>query len=408
MLSPAFLAGFPAPGGGEGLVHDGFPHLRILLQELRELFLQDAIHQGTHLAVAQLVLGLALELGVGELDGDDRGHPLPAVLPGEALPLLQQAGLLSIGVDHPGEGGLEARFVHAASGGVDVVGKGIDDLIIAVVPLEGDLRLAVLPDAGDIDHVLVQGLLRPVQVGDEFPDASLIAHGVPPGFLRKFRALGPFVKDGDAQARVQEGLLPHTDMEGLIVVYRILEHLGIRLEAHGGAGTVGLADDLHILGLVAPAELHLVDLSAPVDLHLQPFGKGVHYAGAHAVKAAGYLVASAAELAAGVEDGVHHLQGGLPRLLLHVHGDAPAVVLHPDHVPRLDGHRDVVTEARQGLVDGVGPDLVHPVVRTAGAGGADVHARTKTNRLQTLQYLDLRGVIGFRVPVYFRFLVGIH
>jgi hypothetical protein len=47
------------------------------------------VHQRAHLGVAQLGLGLALELGVGELDGDDGGEALAAVLAGEAVAVLE-------------------------------------------------------------------------------------------------------------------------------------------------------------------------------------------------------------------------------------------------------------------------------------------------------------------------------
>ena len=278
---------------------------------------------------------------------------------------------------------------------MDVVGEGVDHFVVAVVPLEGDLRFAVLPDAGDVNDVGVQGLFTAVEVADEFPDAPLIAHGVPAFFLLLVRAFGPLVGDGDAQARVEEGLLPHAHMEGLVVVDRVLEHLRVRLEADGGTRPVRIPDDLHILGLVPPAEFHLVNVAAPVYLHLQPLREGVDHAGAHAVKAAGNLIAPAAEFSARVEHGIHHLQGGLARLLLHIHGDAPPVVGDADHVPRLDGDGDVAAEARQGFVDGVVHDLIDQMVQAGRGGGADIHARPKTHGLQPLQDLDLGGVVAF-------------
>ena len=165
------------------------------------------------------------------------------------------------------------------------------------------------------------------------------------------------------------------------------------MEAHDGAGVVRLADDGHALGDLAAGELHLIDLPVFVHAHFQPVGEGVHHAGAHAVQAAGDLVSAAAELAAGVQHGVHDLQRGLARLALDVHGDAAAVVRHADHVPRLDGDLDVVAVAGEGLVDGVIDDLVHQVVQSAGAGGADVHAGAEAHGLQPLEHLYLAGVV---------------
>ena len=65
--------------------------------------------------------------------------------------------LLAVGVEHGGQGPLEALLVHAALGGVDVVGEGDDGLVVAVVVLEGHLRHGVLLLAGHIDHVRVDG-----------------------------------------------------------------------------------------------------------------------------------------------------------------------------------------------------------------------------------------------------------
>ncbi|CAN3974527.1 DUF6514 domain-containing protein, partial [Dysosmobacter welbionis] len=88
----------------------------------------------------------------------------------------------------------------------------------------------------------------------------------------------------DAQASVQERLLPHPGVKGIVIVLRILEHLRVRLEGDSGAGVVCISHNGHGLGHIAPGELHLIDMSVPVDLDRQPFGKGVHHTGAHAVE----------------------------------------------------------------------------------------------------------------------------
>ena len=277
--------------------------------------------------------------------------------------------------------------MHAALRGVDVVGEGEDGLVIAVVVLHGHLGHGVLPGAGHVDHVAVEHVLAAVQPGDELPDAAGIAHAV------LLLLAGPLVHGADAKAGVQEGLLPHAGVEGVVAVDRVLEHLGVRLEGDGGAGPVRGAHHGHLLGDMAPGELHLIDLPVPVDLDRQPLGQGVDHAGAHAVEAAGDLVASAAEFAAGVKDGVHHLQGGLAGLGLDVHGDAPSVVHHGDGVSLVDLHQDIGAVAGQGLVDGVVHDLVDQVVEAGGGGGADIHARPLPDGLQALQHLDLRRVV---------------
>ena len=132
---PGLLGGLPGAAGGEGLVQNHPPHLGVLLQENVQLFRHDVVHQGADFAVAQLGLGLALELGVGELHGNDAGEALPAVLAGDLLVVLQQFDLFAVAVQHGGQGPLEALLVHAALRSVDVVGKGQNRLVIPVVVL---------------------------------------------------------------------------------------------------------------------------------------------------------------------------------------------------------------------------------------------------------------------------------
>ena len=359
----------------------------MLLQVHRQLVVDDAVHQRADVGVAQLGLGLPLELGLRQLHGDHGGDALPHVLAGDLVALLDKAVLHAVGVEHTGQGRLEARLVHTALRRVDVVGKGHQRLVIAVVVLHGDLGSAVALRAGEVDDLLVEGRLVPVDKRDEFPDAALVAHG-----LRLLLA-GPGIGDGDPQARVQKRLLPHTGVQRLIVVLQRVEHLAVGLERHRRAGVVRLAHDLHLLGDIAPGEAHLVDFSVLVDLHRQPFAEGVHHAGAHAVKAAGHLIAPAAELAAGVEHGEHHLQRGPARLGLDVHGDAAAVVGDGDGVAGVDGHSDVRAVARQRLVDGVVHDLIDQMVQSAGAGRADIHTGPLADGLQPLQHLNFRCVV---------------
>ena len=365
----------------------------MLLQIRRQLIGDDAVHQRADIGVAQLGLGLTLELGLRQLHGDDGGDALADVLAGDLVALLDHTVLHAVGVQHTGQRRLKAGLVHAALRGVNVVGEGYQRLVIAVVILHGDLGGGVALRAGDVDDLLVQRRFVAVDIGDEFPDAALVPHG--------FRLLfaGAGIGDGDAQARVQEGLLPHTGVQRLVVVLQRVEHLAVGLECDGGAGVVGVADHLHLGGDVAAGELHLVDVAVLVNLYLQPFGKGVDHGRADAVQAAGHLVAAAAELAAGMQHGEHHLQRGAARLLLDVHGNAAAIVGDGDGVAGVDGDGNVGAVAGQRFVDGVVHDLVHQMVQTAGAGGTDIHAGPLAHGLQTLKNLDLRGVV-------FRFHVG--
>lgn len=86
-------------------------------------------------------------------------HPSPAESPtppaeagdaasGELVVILEHLDLAAVVVEHGGQSPLEALFVHAALGSVDVVGEGEDRLVIAVVILHGHFRHGVLSGSG--------------------------------------------------------------------------------------------------------------------------------------------------------------------------------------------------------------------------------------------------------------------
>ncbi len=105
------------------------------------------------------------------------------------------------------------------------------------------------------------------------------------------------------------------------------------------------------------------------------------------------LVAAAAELAAGVERREHERDRRdlLDRVL--VDGDAAAVVDDPHAAVGLQRHFDVGGVAGEGFVDRVVDDLVDEVVEPALTRGADVHARPLAHGLQTLEKLDVAGIV---------------
>ena len=327
---------------------------------------------------------------------------LAHVLAGDLVVALDDVVLLAVGVDDAGERGLEAGLVHAALGGVDIVCEGDEGLLIAVVVLQGELRDGLALRAGEVDHVLVHGGLVLVEVAHILADAALVAEDVP---LLPALAL---VADVDGEAGVQKGLLAHAGVQHVVVVDDLVEHLGVGLEAHGGAVAVGLAEHMDGLDDLAAGELHAVALSLLVDLDLEPLAQRVDDRSADAVQAAGDLVAAAAELAAGVQHGEHDLEGAFAGLLLDVHGDAAAVVADADDVALLDDDLDGGAEARQSLVDGVVHDLVDQMVQAGGRGRADIHARPFAHGLQALEDLDLRGVILLRRFCFFHFDIVCH
>ena len=120
----------------------------VLLEPGAELVVDHALDEALGLGVAELGLGLALELRLAELDRDDRGEALADVVARDpVLALLDQAPLLAPVVDQGGQRGAEALLVGAALVGVDGVGEGVHRLGERGVPLHRDLEAHVVLDA---------------------------------------------------------------------------------------------------------------------------------------------------------------------------------------------------------------------------------------------------------------------
>ena len=197
-----------------------------------ELAVDRLLDQAADRRVAEFGLGLALELGVVQLDRDHRGQPLAHVLAAEVVVfLLEQAFVAGVGVQGPGQGGAEAGEVGAALVGVDVVGEAEDRLLVGAVPLHRHLDLALLLLALEEDRLAVQRVLVLVEVADEVLDPALVLEGDAVG-------LAALVDQLDLQAAGEEGRLAQALGQGLEVELDLLEDLRVGLEGQRRAGLV--------------------------------------------------------------------------------------------------------------------------------------------------------------------------
>ena len=152
----------------------------VLLEPGAELVVDRALDEALGLGVAELGLGLALELRLAHLDRDDRGQALADVVAGDAvLALLDEVLGLAEAVDLTGQGRAEALLVRAALVGVDGVGEGVHGLGVGGVPLHGHLEAHVL--AGPLGRVglerddrRVGRRLAAVEVGDVVDQAEVV------------------------------------------------------------------------------------------------------------------------------------------------------------------------------------------------------------------------------------------
>ena len=167
--------GVAGPGGIDGLADDLARDAGILFEKRAQLVVDDRLDDALDFGVAQLGLGLALELRVRDLDADDRGQPFPDVVAAHALlEVLGEVVLGRVGVDRSRQRGAEAGQVRAALVGVDVVGERIQRFGVAVVPLHGDFGVDAVLLAAHVDRLLVdRGLVR-VQMLHERDDAAVV------------------------------------------------------------------------------------------------------------------------------------------------------------------------------------------------------------------------------------------
>ena len=125
--------------------------------------------------------------------------------------------------------------------------------------------------------------------------------------------------------------------------------------------------------------------------------KGIDALGADAVKTAGILVGALAEFAAGMQIGQHQFHRRHLPFGMDIHGNAAAIVPDGNRAVHMDGHFDFVAKAGQMFVDGIVQDLENTMMQAAFIGVADIHSGTFSDCLQTLQFIDFRRVVFFRL-----------
>ncbi|CAM5676827.1 hypothetical protein SALBM135S_02151 [Streptomyces alboniger] len=370
--------------------------------------MDDLLHEGLGLRVAQLGLGLTLELGFAELHRDDRRQTFADVLAREVVVLLAQQLLLArVTVDQARQRGPEALLVRTALVRVDGVREGVHALGVLRVPLHGDLgrEQALLVLGLDVDHGGVDDLaLAGVEVLHEVDDAAfvVVSHRAGLGDLvgrlgrvGTRRGLGrlALVGEGDRQALVEEGHLLEAPRERLEGVLGGLEDVGVGPEGDRGAGLPSGLVALEGRGRGAALVVLRPAVAIRPDLYGELRGERVHHGDTDAVQTTGDGVTAAAELAARVQHGEHDLDGRLLLDGVDAHRDAAAVVDDAHAAVGEDRDVDRVRVTGQSLVDGVVDDLLHQVVQATLTGRADVHAGSLADRVQTLEDGNRAGVV---------------
>ena len=368
-------------------MHDDAGRLGVLLEEAGQVVAHRRVDDAFHLAVAQLGLGLPLELRLGHAQRDHGREPLAAIV-AAGNQVLVEVRLLAVGVDGAGDGGAEARHVRAALAGIDVVDVGVYVLGVFGRVLQGHFQAHALVLARHVDDVFVGGLAGAVEELDELQDAALVAEGL--------AFAGALVLEDDLHALVEEGQFLQAAVEDVVLEGGDGEDLRIGLEGGFGAAAIGAAQPPHVGHRHAPLVLLLIYVAAAADFHLAPFREEIHHGDAHAVQTARGLVGPLRELAAELQHGHHPLQRGEAQVRVDFHGDAAAVVFHGHRAVVVDDHADLVGEAGHRLVDRVVDDLIDQVMQAPGGRVGDIHGGPLADVLQVAEVFQvLGGVIAF-------------
>ena len=220
--------------GGHRLLDDPSAVARVLVEVLGEALRDGCLDLALDLGVAQLGLGLALELGIGHLDADDRGQALADIVARQVvLGVLDDPLAARPVVEAARQGRAEARDVGAAVDRVDIVSKGKDCLGIAVVVLDGDLDGGRAVATLDGDGPVAEGLAVLVEVAHEAGDATLEVEGL------LLDRVDPLVHEADVDALGQVRRLAHALGDGVEVEVDGLEDLGVGHE-HGGRAVAAM------------------------------------------------------------------------------------------------------------------------------------------------------------------------
>ena len=330
------LAGLLAGNGGlDGQVGDlpGFFYMRV--EPGVQRVLDPRCHQAQGIPTGQLVLGLALELGVQDAAGEHETHAAPHILRLQAHLARQQAVMTDEFLQRFEHPGAQARLMGTAQLGRDEVHVGFAGAS-RFAPGQGPGRPLPIGEARRVRHarIALRGedgahIARLFAFRQRFLQIGHQAVGVLPDLF----VAGFLVGQHNFHARQQHRLGPQESLQFVALHLRRIEILHVRPGPHQRAAIAlphraGFHQGLHH---VARGEHQAMHLPFPLHGDFQPGGQGIGHGHAHAVQAAGEGIGAAGllvELAAGVEPGEHHFHRGHAFNGMDAHRNTPAVILH--------------------------------------------------------------------------------
>ena len=364
-----------------------------LIEEGHQPVVNNRVHDPVDLRVHELHLGLRFEARIRQLDAQDANQTFPDIVAGNGGVLVfQKAVRLGVLVDGLGQRGAEARQVRSAVGIRDRVGERENLIVVAVVILEDDIDkyFVALPRKHDR-----------LRVNDLFVFAQLFYELFNPVFVEErflLRCVAALVgqrdfETRDSERRVRASATPSRSNLNSVVIVKIV-----------GSGTkvmsvpvvfllLDFADDFEFLRGFPALEAHGVNFSVARNLDLEPIGKRVDAFRADAVQTAGVFVSALPEFSAGMQIRQDQLDGRHLEFRMHVDRNAAAVVTNGNRAIHMDGHFDLGAVTGEMFVDRVVENFENHVMQTALIRVADIHSGTLSDSLQSLEFVDLSGVV---------------
>ena len=111
------------------------------------------------------------------------------------------------------------------------------------------------------------------------------------------------------------------------------------------------------------------------------------------MQSAGYLVSPTAELTAGMKDRKDDFDCRKSRFFLDIDRNSPSVIDNGDGIVGIDLYIDGIAVSRKGLIHRVVYDLIYQMVKSPRRRTSNVHSRSFSYSLKSLQNLDLICII---------------
>ena len=111
------------------------------------------------------------------------------------------------------------------------------------------------------------------------------------------------------------------------------------------------------------------------------------------MQAAGYLVSPTAELTAGMKDRKDDFDCRKSRFFLDIDRNSPSVIDNGDGIVGIDLYIDGIAVSCKSLVHRIVYDLIYQMVKSPRRRTSNVHSRSFSYSLKSLQNLDLICII---------------